>query len=138
MKRVIVFISVLFTLTYCDPVQELEIFNKSRDTVFFELSHNPLLEVYPIQKENDGDTLWAKMNVSMPNQSIKLPLIGKNGWRNFINKRCIDGTLTIFFFDDDLLKNVPKDSLLVNQLYTKKYHYKVRDLEKLHWRINYP
>ena len=137
MNRRITAIALLYTLLCCDPVQELEIVNESNDTIFFELSHNRRLEVSPIQKKNEHDTLWAKMNFALPNQNVKLPLIGKNGWNNFINKRCLDSTLTIFFFDDELLKNVSQDSLLQHQLYTKKSRFKVTDLEKLHWRIKY-
>lgn len=130
--------ALLLTLVCCDPVQELEIVNEANDTLFFELSHNRRLEVFPIQKEKNGDTLWSKMNFVFPKQNIKLPLIGKNGWNNFINKRCLDSTLTIFFFDEELLKEVSGDSLLEHQIYTKKSAYKVRDLEQLHWRIKYP
>ena len=136
MKSTLIFILAL-ALISCDSVQEIVIQNQSNDTIFFELSHNYKLEIFPIQKESNGDTLWTQMNVVFPNENVKLPLIGTNGWRNFINKKCIDSTLTIFFFDKELLETVSKDSLLTDQLYTQKLAYTVRDLEKLNWLIKY-
>ena len=121
----------------CDPVQNLEVMNKSTDTIFFELSKNGRLEIFPIQKKENGDTLWSNMNYAFPNERSTMPLIGTDGWENFINKKCIDSTLSVFFFQKELLKNTSQDSLLSNQLYSKKAEFKVKDLERLNWQIKY-
>ncbi|OGX88213.1 hypothetical protein [Hymenobacter glacialis] len=61
------------------------------------------------------------------------PALGS--WEEYINKKCEDSTLTVFLFDTTLLTGVPRDSLVVQQRYTKKYEYKAKDLEKASWRV---
>ena len=58
-------------------------------------------------------------------------------WEEYINKKCEDSTLTVFLFDATLLTSVPRDSLVAQQLCTKKFAYKVKGLEKLNWRVVY-
>lgn len=134
-KASILFLTIAFF--GCDPVDNLEVVNRSSDTIFFELSYNRKLESYPIQRGASGDTLWQHMNFVYPRDSAELPLIGRNAWRNFINKKSTDSTLTIFVFERGLLKSVAPDSLVAKQLYSKKFFYTVKDLEKLKWRVEY-
>lgn len=68
--------------------------------------------------------------------SIHIPP-SSGSWVNYINEKCEDSTLTVFLFDKEFLKAVPPDSVVARQLYSKKYSYKVKDLEKLQWRIEY-
>ena len=114
----------------------LTILNESKDTVFVVISHDGSLEEYPI-KFNNGDTLWDHTRYIIPGGEDHPLSFGPNSWENMINKRYRDSTLTVFIFDKKLLKTVPQDSLVLKQVYSKKYSYKVKDLEKLNWRIEY-
>ena len=87
----------------CDPVQNLEVMNRTRDTIFFELSKDGKLGYSPIQIEGNSDTLWSIMNYAYPNERSIMPLIGFDGWEDFINNECIDSTLTVFFFEKEFL-----------------------------------
>ena len=91
---------------------------------------------YPVKIEK-SDTLWDYTSFVKANEEAKQPLVGKRRWERYINQDCKDSTLRIFIFDKKLLVSVPPDSLVLNQLYSKKLSYKVKDLEKLNWRVEY-
>lgn len=116
---------------------KLIVVNKTPGTVFVDLSKYKSFESHPVPIDTvKGDTLWNYMRWIPPMDSLNnQPPFGS--WERFINEDCTDSTLTVFIFDKKLLKSTQPDSLIANQLYTKKYSYKVKDLEKLNWRIEY-
>ena len=63
--------------------------------------------------------------------------MGKNEWEKQVNEVYKDSILTVFIFNQEVLKKTPSDSLILKQIYTKKFSYKVKDLEKVNWRIEY-
>jgi hypothetical protein len=147
MKRVnsiwlfaIVFMSAACLLVGCvvDTFDtKLIVFNKTPETVFVELSKFKSFESHPVPIDTiKGDTLWNYMRWIPPMDSLNSqPPFGS--WERYINEDCIDSTLTVFIFNRELLKSAPRDSLIAKQLYTKRYSYKVKDLERLNWRIEY-
>lgn len=122
----------------CDPYDmKLIIVNRSSQNVFFDISKTGKFKSHPIVlDEKTMDTTWDYINWVNANDYMKVPAIG-NSWDGFINNECIDSTLTVFIFTDSLLKNVPKDSIVKFQMCTKKLNFKVADLNKIKWRIEF-
>ena len=116
---------------------KLIVVNATPNTIFIDLSKSKSFESHPVPiDEVNGDTLWNYARWIPPMDSLNgQPPFGS--WERYINGNCTDRTLTIFIFDSRLLKSVPRDSLVSNQIYSRKYSYKVRDLEKLNWRIEF-
>ncbi len=117
---------------------KLKIVNRTSETIFVDLSKtNKPFKSHPVQIDSiKKDTLWNYMRWIPPLDSLdNQPPFGS--WEGYINKKCEDSTLTIFIFDKRLLKTMSRDSLVANQLYSKKFAYKVKDLEKLNWRVEY-
>lgn len=115
----------------------LKIVNKTDETIFVNLSKNSRFTTPVVIDPIKRDTLWDEMRwTPSMDSSVHIPP-SQGSWEAFINKRCEDSTLTVFIFDKELLKSISPDSLVSKQLYTKKFTYKVKDLEKLNWRIEY-
>ena len=116
----------------------LSVVNTTPATVFIALSPNGRFTTYPVVIDNiRGDTVWNEMRWAAPrNSSAHMPP-SLGSWEEYINKKCADSTLTVFVFNAALLSRVPPDSLVAQQLYTQKFAYKAKDLEKLHWRLVY-
>jgi hypothetical protein len=128
---------ITLILIQCDPMDgRLTIVNGSKDTIFVFLPPNGKIEEYPV-KLSKGDTLWDHTRYILPGGESHPLSFGLNSWENSINRKYRDSTLTIFIFDKKLLKGIAPENLLRQQIYTKKYSYKVKDLEKLSWRVEY-
>jgi len=117
---------------------KMTIINKTGETIFIALSKDGQFKNSPISYDSiRKDTIWDNMRwTPSMDSSIHIPPSLGN-WENYINEKSQDSTLTVFIFDKELLKNAAPDSLVKHQLYTKKYTYKVKDLDKLNWRIEY-
>jgi hypothetical protein len=137
-----IFITLIVLACGCDPIDKIELHNKSNKMIFYSTSVNdsitgrsPYFSTYKVDKR---DTVWDESsNLLLSDSSKFLTIIGKNAWVNYINEQCKDSTLRIFVFEKGLITKVPWDTLVAKQLYTKKFAYKVRDLEKLNWQIEY-
>jgi hypothetical protein len=137
-----IFIVLSLLLLGCDPIDKIELHNRSSKVIFYSTSvndsitgRNPFTNAYKI---NEGDTTWDESsNLLLSDSSKFLTIIGKNAWVDYINKNCKDSTLRIFVFEKELIEQIPWDTLVAKQLYTKKFSYKVKDLEKLNWQIEY-
>ncbi|MBS1557664.1 MAG: hypothetical protein JST69_02960 [Bacteroidetes bacterium] len=130
-------ISFLSGCVYDKFDNKLVIINKSTETVFVDISKKSSFNSHPISIDSvKRDTLWNYMRWIPAGDSLRCqPPFGS--WEGYVNKSCEDSTLTVYLFGKKLLTGTPQDSLVKNQLYSKKYSYKVKDLEKLHWRIEY-
>ncbi|MBX2913134.1 MAG: hypothetical protein KF717_13230 [Cyclobacteriaceae bacterium] len=126
-----------FVIGGCDPHDgRLTIVNESKEVIFISLSPDGMIKEFPI-KFADGDTLWNYTEYILPGEDEHPLSFGNNSWEKTINEKYRDSTLTLFIFDRALLKITPPDSLVAKQLYSRKFAYKVKDLEKLNWRIEY-
>ena len=139
MKLLVGIFTAYFILIYtaCDPYDiKLKIVNSTHDTIFLDISKTGKFESHPIYVDeiNRKDTVWNFMTWINPMDSLSVPAIG-NSWEGSINKDFMDSTLTIFVFEKKLLKNTSRDSLLANQIYSRKYAFKVSQLQKMKWRI---
>ena len=116
----------------------LTIVNNTSSTIFFELPKGGHFKKYPIVIDRiKRDTLWHYMHFVPPKDSTKILLVGRNEWEKQVNEAYKDSILTVFIFSQEILKSTPADSLILKQLYTKKFSYKVKDLMKINWRIEY-
>lgn len=138
-KSQLILIIVIIALGACDPFDmRLTVVNGSNDTIFFSVPADGRFNEYPIRVDSiTHDTLWTHTDFVVPHDEMSIASMGKNSWKNHIHKHYKDSTVTVFIFDKELLKSVSPDSLVSNQVYSKRYSYKVKDLEKLNWRIEY-
>jgi hypothetical protein len=121
----------------CDPHDgKLTIVNTSDDTIFYSFSYNnDSISSYPINQKDGKDNYEDSYIVQPKSENHELVM---DTWENFINKELKDSTLIIFFFSKDLIRTAGKDSIMRNQLYSKRERVKVKDLESLDWRVTYP
>lgn len=136
MKNIIIIFLLIF-IVGCDPHDgKLTIVNNSEDTIFYGFSYdNDGMSSYPVTKRN-GKDIYEESDMVLPNSENHQYVMDK--WEDFINESCKDSTLIIFFFRKELIKTASKDSIIKNQLFSKKEKLKVRDLKKLNWRVPYP
>ena len=129
------FLIALF-LVGCDPYDGKLVFqNNSSDTVYYCLSF--INDSLPKKDFNNirGDSLYKNhYNIIPPKSQFHEAVM--DTWEYFINERCIDSTLTIFFFTQELINN--KDSAFYGQHFSKKLTLKVSDLKKMNWKVVYP
>jgi hypothetical protein len=135
-RLLIVIIAVLF-IAGCDPHDgKLTLVNNTDDTLFYSFScDNDSISSYPINQK-DGKDNYADSYIIQPKSENHEPVMGT--WEYFVNKKCKDSSLRIFFFSKDLIRTAGKDSIMKYQLCSKRERLKVKELEKLHWRIAYP
>ena len=134
-KEYILYFSSCLFMANCDPHDgKLILINTTSDTIYYSVAYcrDSILN-YPIF-ENNGKIDFLYSNYMNPKEEINIPVMGK--WEYFINE-CRDSSLRIFFFNENLIKTVGKDSIMKYQLYTKFKKLKVMDLEKLKWRVVY-
>ena len=138
MKSVaILFCIVIFLFTTgCDPHDgKLTIVYSTDDTIYYSFSYdNDSVSSYPINQK-DGKDNYEDAYVVSPNGEHHEPVM--DTWESFINTRCKDSTLIVFFFSKDLIKTAGRDSIMKHQLYTKREKLKVKDLENSNWRVTY-
>lgn len=121
----------------CDPTDDrLKIFNSSNGEIFYSIAKRGTFSTNPLLIVNK-DTLLESSNIVLPNSSFNHALIGSNEWEYFINRDCEDSTLRVFFFTKELIINNSWDSLVRNQLYSKKITATVAELDFLDWMITY-
>lgn len=143
MKKNILLITLISILSNCDPIDKrIYLKNSSDDLVFYSISvsdtvmgRSPFVNSHRIVGQ---DTIWDESsNLLLADSGKNLTIIGKDAWEDYINNKCEDSTLRIFFFDKQLITTVPWDSIKTKRLATNKYSYKVKDLEKLNWKVEY-
>jgi hypothetical protein len=138
-KALIVFIGSLIAIISCDMTnQKLLFINNSEDTVFYRLLLDTIIT---------NETYVSMIN---PYDSIR-PLFANRGqgiWEFMINNKSIDSTLYIYVFNPEVKnKEFPNpkgikikdlnDDIIGKRQYVRK-GFKVNDLNKLNWIINYP
>jgi len=138
-KALIILVSIFLNRCVIDTFDmRLKVVNKTEKTIFVDLSKSGYFKSHPVLIDSiKMDTLWNYMKWVNPLDSVDNIPRSQGSWEAYINEECQDSTLTVFIFDKPLLKSTSPDSLVSNQLYSKKFSYKVKDLEKLNWRIEY-
>lgn len=133
---VYVALAIVFATSACDRWdQRLVLVNKRRvDTLYLTISMDDRFDRHPVWIER-GDTVWTHIRYLAPGDSIRPLSIEGITWRDQINEHCKDSTLSIFVFENTLLKVVRRDSLVAKQIYSKKITMKVRELDRLNWRL---
>lgn len=130
-------IAIMLFTSGCDPHDgKLTIVNISDDIIFYSLSYdNDSISSYPINQKNGKDN-YEDSYIIQPNSETHEPVM--DTWEYFIDTKCKDSTLRIFFFSKELIETAGKDSIMYHQLFSKRKKLKVKDLEKLNWRVTYP
>ncbi len=129
MKYFIVFI-ILFITSFisCSHYFEnkLQIINNSNEDIYFDLSFDSELDSEKLTNYQ-GDTIKIGDSVRPPRRNL---------WENDIKKLSKDSTLTVFFIKTSLLRKKSWNEIYRNQQY-KIYTFKIKDLDKLGWKIKY-
>jgi hypothetical protein len=130
-------IAIMLFTAGCDPHDgKLTIVNSTDDTIFYSLSYdNDSILFYPINQKNGKDN-YKYSDIIQPNSETHELVM--DTWEYFINTKCKDSTLRIFFFSKELIETAGKDSIMNHQLFSKREKVKVKDLEKLNWRVTFP
>jgi len=134
-----VFILVGFALLIsCDPYDtRLTIENRTDEIIFYSISVNDSIRnSSPLVIDNE-DTIWTQSSLILPDSVASEVILGRDGWKYFINEDCLDSTLRVFLFDKNLVLETPWDTIYAKQKYLKKYEMSVEDLEKANWRLVY-
>ena len=137
LKKQIFFFSTLLFILGCDPHDgKLTLINNSTDTIYYTIAYgrDSILNYPIVEKNGEEDFLYS--NYLSPKEEIHIPVM--DTWEYYINEKCKDSTLRVFFFNKDLIKTAGKDSIMKHHLYSKREKLKLKDLEKLKWRITYP
>ena len=138
MKSVIIItcIAIMLFIVGCDPHDgKLTIANNTDDTIFYSFSYDSdSISSYPIHQKDEKDNYDDSYIVKPKSENHELVM---DTWEYFINTKCKDSTLKIFFFSKKLIRKAGKDSIMRKQLYSKRERLKVKDLEKLNWRVVY-
>lgn len=127
---------LLIELSSCDLQDgKLTLINNTNDTIFYSLSYGiDSITDYPVSQYNGIDNYNASAIILALDSHMCASM---DPWEVVINKSK-DSTLSIFFFEKDLIQFVRKDSLMKYQSYSKMKKLKVIDLQKLNWRVTYP
>jgi hypothetical protein len=127
--------ALLLVFTGCDPHDgKLTLVNTTKDTVFYTLSYDNDSFGNSPAKKLAGRIIYSNSSYIVPLSEEHYASMDK--WENVVNSSK-DSSLKVFFFSSSLIKSTSKDSLLTNQLYSKKMKLKVKDLEKLNWKVVY-
>lgn len=121
----------------CDPTDDrLKILNSTNGEIFYSFAERDSSIKNPLYLVRN-DTIWESSNIILPNSYFNHALIGPNEWEYYINRDCEDSLLRVFFFTKELIINNSWDSLVRNQVYSKKITVSVEDLENSNWEIIY-
>ncbi|MFC0182980.1 hypothetical protein SAMN04515674_108184 [Pseudarcicella hirudinis] len=123
---------LMFTIGCEHQDGKLTLVNNSVDTIYYEVADSIIF--YPIVEEK-GEINYLFSNIIKPKEERNLLIT--DTWEYFINERCKDSTLTVFFFTNNLIRTVGKDSIMKYRLYSKRERLKVKDLEKSNWKVFY-
>lgn len=134
--NIVFLLIMMLSVAGCDPHDgKLTLVNNSNDTIYYDVAYcRDSIISYPlVQKNGKDDYLFS--NILEPQSEQHIPVM--DTWEYFINERCEDSTLRVFFFSENLIKTASKDSVMKYQLYSQKLKLKVTDLEKLNWKVVY-
>ena len=140
--RKLMFICTIFIYCSCDPMDaKLQLFNTSKDTVYFCLSTDTIL--------NQNIYLYKLLPLDSARPSFAWGKRGSGAFEDKVYKKSKDSTLHIFFFNPIILRDsvvkthhpnytikVIDDDVINNQKY-KRMDFKVKDLDSLGWVITY-
>jgi len=108
--------------------------NNSRDTIYYSYSFEDKIK-YPFQFKNNVFEIISAFRF-LPNTDRKCSVYNTS-WDKRINESK-DSSVCIYFFEKNFFNSlnkdsISKDSIFFKQLYTKKYKFKVKDLDKMDW-----
>ncbi len=133
--KYILYLIVFLQLISCDYHDtKLVLYNKTNDTVYYDIMYSDeRLEWNPYAKKN------GKVDVSisqfiLPKENKSSAVMGT--WEEQIYRMAEDSAIRVYFFKKELV-NIDNDSFLKKQDYTKKIKLKIKDLEKIKWKIVY-
>lgn len=130
-------IFILF-LSSCDRFDgKLIIANQTNEIIFFYVSETDSISGYSPIRVYNNDTILEESDLIQPNSSMRQYLMGNNVWETYINEKCQDSTLRVFFFQEELITKIPWDTIIEKQLYSRKIENSVSELEKLNWKVAY-
>jgi len=124
MRKTLILLNVIFYVfnSSCDRFDtKLEVINNSEDSICYGIQYSNIVDY--------------RSHVLAPNESTNPPIL--TSWENKITRDCQDSTIRVFFLEKRVMDKLGWDSVYRGHIYSKKYELKVKDLEKLNWKIHY-
>ncbi len=116
---------------------KLTLINNSSDTVYFKLIWDEDSSFLNSKNLIDTINYISSREIIKPKDS--LPSVVHNiSWENLINSRFSDSTLKIVFMSKNLFNKQLKDSLKLFHSKYKMYKFKVKQLNRMKWKVSYP
>jgi hypothetical protein len=113
--------------------REISVINKSNDIVYCLLSETDSLKVpNSYFKETFFDAYCRIKKDSLIHVANK-----PTNWDFFIEVKCENGKLRLFFISKELIDNYGWKVVLTKNIYTKVYRMNIDDLKKYKWKITY-
>jgi hypothetical protein len=136
MKKIILFIVPVFFLTTCGNFDGTDYRLKIKNNTAKYLYYYDIF-TYP-------DTSFGAVNIPevkdnyqiKPNSERSIPT--QVSWERIFEKELRSDTLSIFIFDEDVINNIPWDTIRKNYLILKRYDLSYEDIDKLDWTISFP
>ncbi|MDR0437616.1 MAG: hypothetical protein LBH22_04860 [Bacteroidales bacterium] len=96
----------------------------------------------------DPISILRTLSYTAKHEMYKVNSGEQNNTRALNNRDCIENTfnrsdgfldtLYLFVFDAAVIENTSWDIVVRDQLFLKRYHLTLEDLQRLNWRITYP
>ena len=138
-------ISLLLFITACDPGDSrLKVRNESQAPIYITYSSDTILPPDPFCPKgyylNGNDTItYFNCDARVDPDSTKAIFIRTfKAWEKFIKNQCKDSKLKVFILSEQVLTEIPWDSISNNNLYLKRYDLSLDSIKKLYWIITFP
>ncbi len=138
-------LSFLLIVSGCDPADSrLKARNESQAPIYVTYSNDTILPLDSFCPRgyylNGNDTItYFNCDARVDPDSTKTIFIRTlKAWGKFIKNQCKDNKLRVFVFSEQVLTEIPWDSIRNNNLYLKRYDLGLDSIKKLNWIITYP
>jgi len=124
-------LTVILIVSSCDYYDSrLTITNMTNNQICFDYNLDTILDV-----QSQNQKIYFVNNSLSPNETRAITLPGSTDmWIRKLNQSK-DTTLSFFIFDYKTVLNSDWDSLRKNNGYIQRLDFKLKDLEKIDWKI---
>ncbi len=136
MKQIVFLFVLIVFLTACGKLDgtdyRLKIKNNTAKYIYYyDIYTYPDTSIGEINIPRVKDNYEVKPNSenSIPTQVV---------WERIFENDLPSDTLSIFIFNEDVINEVPWDTVKVQYLVLKRYDLSLEDLKQMNWTITYP
>lgn len=81
--------------------------------------------------------LYDEMNIVMPNTTDARAFSTRGCFENKFEYQSLTGVISLFVLDNEVLKTVPRNEIIKNNMYLRRYDVTLEDLQRMNWTIVY-